>query len=136
MKNPSITKVLSLAHNAGCFNYEGKELFRKEAMSLLRRIVKDLNLQKGTYTIHFNPAGPAVSGDAILHHDNFHIWFSDFGGTFRECKSQKDYIGGRNQKINKGYWREETMTYDELLGHLKFIVEFAKGNPSYGIVGK
>lgn len=102
MKNPaSLVRLGRLAP----YNEGMKAAFKKESMSFLRSLAKCLQLQKGDYSIRFNPGGIAVSGDATLHHNNFYLTISESGSYWRTCKGQKDYTGGQNIWV-AGFGRE------------------------------
>lgn len=88
-----ITQLARLA--AG--NEQAKAQFKTLAMKALRRIAKELDLPKGSFDVRFNAGGPAVSGDAILHHDEFYLTIGEFGVMWRTCKGRKDYTGGPNR---------------------------------------
>lgn len=89
-----------------------KDELHKLGKSILRQVAKDLNLNKGEYSVKSNPAGFAVSGEITLHTERLYIQFSrssvqiDNKDAFmyRTVKSQKDYTGGWN------HW----MTYQNL----------------------
>lgn len=112
----------SLCQLARCAPYSGgaKALFRKESMSFLRSLAKRLQLQKGDYSIRFNPGGIAVSGDATLHHNSFYLTISEAGSYWRTCKGQKDYTGGENRWV-VGFGREISteQLVDEIEGALQ-----------------
>ena len=93
--------------------------WKKKSMSFLRRIAKELNLNKGDYSIRFNPGGIAVSGDAILHHNSFYLHINDFGGYWRTCKGQKDYSGGANRNFNTGNTWGANLTESELIAQIR-----------------
>lgn len=81
------------------YNETTKAQFKKESMALLRKVVKILELAKGTYDLRYNPAGIACSGDATLHAGNFYVSFNlDICNwvLVRTCKGRKDYTGGPN----------------------------------------
>lgn len=107
----------SLCQLARCAPYNGgaKALFRKESMSFLRSVAKKLQLNKGDYSIRFNPGGIAVSGDATLHHNNFYLTISGSGSYWRTCKGQKDYTGGQNIWV-AGFGRE--ISAEQLIGEI------------------
>lgn len=108
-------RMTHLAREAGNFNEGGKAAFKKEATRLLRRLAKDLELPKGSYSVRFNKAGPAVSGDAVLHGEDIYVCL---GGTFnvgmlRSCKGRKDYTGGVNR------WWAHPGDYETLLAQCR-----------------
>jgi hypothetical protein len=82
------------------YNEAAKAAFHKVARKYLRRLAEALALPKGSYTIHSNQGGIAVSGEAILHGEHLHLWVeqSCFGSAervvwYRGCHGQKDYTG-------------------------------------------
>ncbi len=79
-----------------------KERFKKESMMILKEIADRMGLIKGTYKVSFNPGGPAVSGDPILHGENIYCNMSKFMDTFyyRKCDGITDYLGFRNCNMN------------------------------------
>jgi hypothetical protein len=92
-------KIICELARASGYDYDTKEQYRRLALSFLRSVAKDLQLEKGSYEIRFNPGGIAVAGDAILHHNNFYLHFSDSGAYWRTCEGRKDYTGGRNRWV-------------------------------------
>jgi hypothetical protein len=97
--NTTLATLYALANNAR-YNYDGKEKFRKAAMSFLRALAKRLNLSKNSFSIRFNAGGIACEGDPILHHDNFYVDLAPGSmgrGLWRACKGQKDYCGEQNR---------------------------------------
>lgn len=80
-----------------------KDIWHREAKRVLRLVVKELGLLKGSYDIRSNKGGHAVSGEVTLHTDTFYLQVM---GSFnnpnklqillRTCKSMKDYTGGMN----------------------------------------
>lgn len=92
---------MNLKVGSASYNETVKNQFRKEGMALLRKVAKILGLEKGTYSIRYNPAGIACSGDCTLHHDRVYVMFNldicDWV-LVRSCKGQKDYTGGPNRQ--------------------------------------
>ncbi len=91
---------MNLILGSASYNPEAKKTFQREAMALLRKVVKILGLTKGTYDLRYNKAGIACSGDATLHTDNVYVQFNlDISGwvLVRTCKGRKDYTGGPNR---------------------------------------
>ena len=82
-----------------------KLAFHSKGRAILRSIAKEMGLQSGTYDIHSNLGGVAVSGEVTLHGEHIYISFSE-GDSFlyRSCNGRKDYTGWSN------YWME----YDSL----------------------
>lgn len=81
------------------YSESGKAAWKAASMKMLRRLAKDLGLARSSYTIRFNPGGIAVSGEAILHHDNFYVMCGaqfnpELPVLFRTCRGQKDFCGG------------------------------------------
>lgn len=94
----SISSIIQLAKSAG-YSESAKAKFRKQSLSFLRALAKELRLVNGDYSIRFNPGGIAVSGEATLHHNNFYLQIDELGAYWRTCKGQKDYTGGHNRWI-------------------------------------
>ena len=121
------TFVKFMAGHSSADSYSGKkEWFKRKALTFLSRVSLDLQLQKGTYTIRYNQAGPACSGDAALHHDKVYITFNadricDWI-LFRSCKGQHDYTGGTNRQQ---YWHDlsDERGYQDFLQKIKTIIE-------------
>ena len=94
---------MNLAMGSASYNETNKARFKREAMALLRRVVKNLNLTEGTYDLRYNPAGIACSGDATLHADNFYVTFNldvcDWV-LVRTCNGRQDYRGGLNRQYS------------------------------------
>ena len=91
-----IQQVVTLARSSA-YNDEVKQSFKSNAMAWIRKLAKDLALNKEHYDVRFNAGGIAVSGDAILHHDRFYLIIGESGVMWRTCKGRKDYTGGGNQ---------------------------------------
>ena len=93
-------------HSAG--DYLKKQSYNLRGRNFLKQLVKDLGLTPSSYSIRFNPGGPAVSGDLTLHHERFYLHLSDncnFGSFYyRSCKGLKDYCGGPNINVNWDKW--------------------------------
>ena len=94
---------MNLKLGSASYNEITKAIFKRDGMKLLRKVVKLLRLQKGTYNLRYNAAGIACSGDCTLHADNFYVHFNldccDWV-LVRTCNGQKDYTGGRNQSFS------------------------------------
>jgi hypothetical protein len=80
-------------------NETAKRKFKRAAANFLMSIADQLQLKPGSYDITFNAGGPAVSGEATLHHEAFYLQVGDFGAFWRTVKNRKDYTGGPNQWI-------------------------------------
>ena len=117
----SISFLVGLARSSS-YNEEIKAVWKKKSLSFLRRVAKELHLVKGEYSIRFNPGGIAVSGDAILHHNQFYLHINDFGGYWRTCKGQKDYCGGVNHNFNTGSAWGHNLTESQLIAEIKETV--------------
>lgn len=80
-----------------------KEDWLKTGRKILKELAKELNLPEGSYDVSINRAGPAVSGDVILHSEKLYVDFSQtclgpsFGFLWRKCNGRKDNSGGPNQ---------------------------------------
>lgn len=85
------------------YDHFGKLAFASQSKALLRRIAKQLGLQKGQFDLRYNPGGIAVSGEATLQTDRLYLQVSQlFGRTsllYRTCNSRKDYCGGTNHHM-------------------------------------
>jgi hypothetical protein len=88
-----------MQHGIG-YNPELKAEFHKAAKRCLRRLVKELGLQKGEYDLRSNMGGIAVSGEITLHTDWCYVQVSQFRPVaevmFRSCEGRQDYTGGPN----------------------------------------
>jgi hypothetical protein len=95
------TTLEDLVHIAQSAHYndERKALYKKHAIKFVRTVAKALGLAKGTYDARFNAGGIAVSGDAILHTDDFYVHINDFGVYWRKCHGRKDYTGEHNRQF-------------------------------------
>lgn len=83
------------------YNPELKKEFQFYARKAFQALVKELNLPRGSYDLRYNPGGIAVSGDVILHTDQFYVCLSQqfLGGLdifYRRCADREDYYGGPN----------------------------------------
>lgn len=74
-----------------------KNRFRSLSGKFLRELRDRLNIEA---TVRFNPGGPAVSGDAILHGDSIYVLMNADGMgpgiVYRRCNGRQDYTGGTN----------------------------------------
>ncbi len=99
-----------------------KAQYKRLALNVLRSIARDLQLAKGTYSIRFNAGGPAVAGDAVLHHDRFYLSMSEAGVYWRTCEGQKDYHGGPNRWAwSHGTWSDR-LTVPELVEQIQSVL--------------
>jgi hypothetical protein len=114
----SISSLVTLAR-ASSYHDENKAQFKRAALSFLRDVVKELVLNKADYSIHFNPGGVAMSGDATLHHERFYLNLNDFGGYWRTCKGQRDYTGGENRHFNTGTHYGKDISRAELIRSIR-----------------
>lgn len=85
------------------YTVAAKAAFHRVARKYLRRLAQALALPKGSYTIHSNQGGIAVSGEVYLHGEHLHLWVeqSCVGPAervvfYRGCHGQKDYTGMQN----------------------------------------
>jgi len=82
---------------------EAKRQFASKGKKVLKALAKEMRLPEGSYDIRWNPGGPAVSGDIILHGESIYVDLSqtclglDYGFMYRTCKGRKDYTGGTNR---------------------------------------
>jgi len=82
---------------------EAKRQFASKGKKVLKALAKEMRLPEGSYDIRWNPGGPAVSGDIILHGESIYVNLSqtclgpDYGFMYRTCKGRKDYTGGTNR---------------------------------------
>ena len=90
---------------------EFKERFHRVAKSVMKKVARDIGLEKGQYDLRSNKGGPAVLGEVTLHADGLYVMmggsFFSAGDTvmYRTCRDRKDYSGGVNR------WA----TYEELV---------------------
>lgn len=88
--------------------HANKEEFGHRSMEFLRHLAKALKLPEGSYSVRYNPGGPAVSGEATLHADKVYIQIGqEFSSPqaqimYRSCKSTEDFTGGQNCYIPSG----------------------------------
>jgi len=102
MKNVNARNVARLLGRCN-YNDANKEQFKKSSMALLRQVVKEMGLAKGTYDLRWNAGGIAVSGEATLHAENVYVQVSadcHSGILVRWCEHRKDYTGGHNFYYN------------------------------------
>ena len=101
---------MNLTVGSASYNETAKARFKRESMALLRKVVKILELPKGTYDLRYNPAGIACSGDATLHAEDFYVSFNLDVSEWvlvRTCKGRKDYTGGTNRQFTFAKLAEE-----------------------------
>lgn len=80
---------------------KGKPEFHRAAARYLRHLAKLLRLPGDSYAVRSNKAGPAVSGEVVLHGEWIYMYIcgscvSGPGALVRACRGQKDYHGGPN----------------------------------------
>lgn len=86
--------------------WDGENLkadFARKGRAAMKALAAELGLAK--FEVRFNPAGPATSGDLVLHgtHPNgksIYLNMNQFGFAscyFRRCRDMKDYGGEANQ---------------------------------------
>ncbi len=98
----SIQQDLAALTTNCSYNADAKATFHKVAKKYLRRLATELALPKGSYEVHSNQGGIAVSGEATLHGEHLHLWVSQscFGRDhvvwYRGCQGMKDYTGMTN----------------------------------------
>lgn len=79
-----------------------KKAFHAAAGRQLRKLAAELGFDKAGFDLRSNKAGPAVSGEITLHHEDLYVQVSQsFSGPeksvlIRTCDGRKDYSGGRN----------------------------------------
>jgi hypothetical protein len=104
MNKKEITRFVQLATQPLAYDFMNKQEFAALGKKLAKFIAKSLGLQKGSYTVRWNPGGDAVSGEVVLHTEHLYINLgqSCLGNQFmyRWVKDQNDYIGGRNRWMN------------------------------------
>ena len=105
----------------------GKRYFLNTGALILADLASLIGPILGQYEIRKNPAGPAVSGDVILHADHLYVCFSqdsnaEWGFYWRTCDSRTDYEGHKNRWMpwsaleNRGQVAEEMRkTIDDVI---------------------
>lgn len=112
-----LAEAIDLARKAP-YDWHTKEEWIKKGRAVLRRLVKDIGFEKGTYEIHVNRGGSAVSGEVILHHEHLYVQLSGFGhdaGFARRCKGRKDYVGGVNHTLSSDRYADLLHTCNHLI---------------------
>ena len=79
-----------------------KLAFHRAARAYLKALAKELGLPATSYSIRSNLAGPAVTGEVVLHGEWLYVRIGDaaangLGVLFRRCQGRQDYTGGINQ---------------------------------------
>ena len=94
--------LVALVRGRSHFNEEEKAAFHAEARKALRAVANAAGLTPDSYDLRSNRAGPAVSGEAILHTDTLYVMVSKTLTTpgrevmFRRCRNREDYVGAAN----------------------------------------
>jgi hypothetical protein len=79
-----------------------KKAFHAAAGRQLKKLAAELGFEKGNFDLRSNRAGPAVSGEITLHHEDLYVQVSQSSSgpersvLIRTCEGRKDYSGGRN----------------------------------------
>lgn len=100
--------LVSLARRGVGYDAPAKDCFHAEGKKAMRQLAVALALEAGTYQIRSNKGGMAVSGEIILHADQFYIQLSlgvcgrGQEVLFRRCRGRKDYCGERNHFAGVG----------------------------------
>jgi uncharacterized protein (DUF2164 family) len=96
------------------YNEKRKAEFKRLATKLMKELVKELDLEAGTYDIKWNAGGIAVSGEVWLFHDNVFIEFSQsaLGPMFyyRKPKDRKNSVHP-DMTVGRNHW----LRYDQLI---------------------
>lgn len=112
------------------YNPTHKGSWHHEARTRMRRLAKELGLERGTYDIRSNMAGPAVSGEVTLHGEDIYVQVSQSSGgprmgiLFRTCEGRKDYSGGTNY-FGHIFELEDIASLAGRVGVLRKIMEVA-----------
>jgi len=117
--------MMNLTVGSASYNETTKTQFKKDAMALLRKVVRILGLSKGTYDLRYNPAGIACSGDATLHGEDFYVSFNLDVCEWvlvRTCEGRKDYTGGPNRQ-----YRFSQLVQEGAVGLADFISKIRVG---------
>jgi hypothetical protein len=94
--------LIALAHKGVAYDERAKKLFLSDGRKALRALADALGLPGDDYEIRVNRAGPAVSGEVILHASNIYVELSlgcmgrDREVMFRKVAHRRDYVGDRN----------------------------------------
>lgn len=80
---------------------KSKVWFHNVGKELLRDMADLMGLKEGTYDVRSNVAGPAVSGEVVLHGDRVYVSLGQGVAMhdvfmYRSCKDRRDYVGGPN----------------------------------------
>jgi hypothetical protein len=94
--------LVALAHKGVACDERAKKLFLSDGRKALRALADALGLPDDDYEIRVNRAGPAVSGEVILHASNIYVELSlgcmgrGREVMFRKVAHRRDYVGDRN----------------------------------------
>lgn len=95
------------------YNEDLKQQFARYGRTLLKRIVAELRLKPGEYSIRYNAGGIAVSGEVTLHSDRIYVQVFQGcisrGATdimYRTVRDRSDYTGGVNHFVGVGQLAE------------------------------
>ncbi len=93
--------LATLALRGVAYDEGAKRLFHAEARKALRRLADALQLEPRSYDIRVCAGGPAVSGEVILHGEQFYVQVALSGHgsgeiLFRRVRDRQDYCGERN----------------------------------------
>lgn len=116
--------------------------WHKRARVALHHVAFRLNLKSADYDLRSNKAGPAVSGEVILHSDKLYVCVlqtatgsSDFYA--RTCNGRRDYQGGANHWLPLALLNEPDRLAAKLRGIMmaaeRFAAPRATPGPSTGI---
>ena len=102
----SIQNYIAEAQNSIAYDSVRKDKFLRMSRHILKTIANMLHLEPGTYKIHTNKAGIAVSGSVSLHTEHLYInleqsfCFDGQAFMYRATRNMKDYRGGNNHWMN------------------------------------
>jgi len=98
----TLARFAFLSSNSS-YNADRKDEYRRLGRKILQEVADRLGLVKAEYDIRWNPGGPGVSGDHILHTDRLYLALHDNAnmGSFyyRSCRWRSDYSGGLNHNV-------------------------------------
>lgn len=104
----TLTGLYQLRHSLHCA--ANKELFHRTGKRFLKALAKRIGATE--FEVRSNKAGPAVSGEVILHTPHVYVQLGSRivePVMYRSCRGMKDYTGGQNQ------WSPMEAFFDEAI---------------------
>lgn len=119
----NVEKYISVARKPIAYDESAKKDFLRMGRQLAIIMASRMGLNEDQYDVRVNKAGPAVSGEVVLHTEDHYVFLGQFSGILepgflvRSCKGRNDYTGGRNHFVK---W-EDLRDLDKVVRFIKSL---------------